>query len=230
MFQALKQQLLASLDDIPRWVETRDLLLNPNSCLQIFSAPNSFAVWLEQDAIGAIIGTPTEPLGGISHCDEILAFNNNYQMLANLLPTHLCEHANIYQQSGEVGKSTHSVRSLTLHDIEPLAQSNNALFAELQWALFHGAPAFAALHHEQVVAFAYASAQSEHYWDMSIDTLAEHRQQGFACAAARALINAMNEQGKQGVWGALDSNEASNQLALKLGYQLVDELWLFSAQ
>lgn len=230
MKKTLQQQLLASLDDIPRLVETRDLLRHANSQVLSFADHNSFAVWLPSEALGAIVGQPSTGLAPLHDCDEIIAFANNYQSLRTQLPNYHCQRVNVYLQPSLVASPRHTVKAVTLHDIEYLVDEDNSLFAELKWALIHDIPVWASMHNQQPVAFAYAGAQSEGYWDMAIDTLLPYRGQGFAHSAASAMLQHMHGTGKRGVWSALHSNPASNRLALKLGYQLVDELWLFSAQ
>lgn len=68
------------------------------------------------------------------------------------------------------------------------------------------------------VAFCYPVWQTERWWDVSIDTLAEFRQRGFGARAARALIRHMRRGGRAPVWGALDTNAPSRALAARLGF------------
>ena len=68
------------------------------------------------------------------------------------------------------------------------------------------------------VAFCYPVWQTERWWDVSIDTLAPFRRRGFGARAARALVRHMRRAGRAPVWGALDTNTASRQLAARLGF------------
>lgn len=68
------------------------------------------------------------------------------------------------------------------------------------------------------VSFCYPVWQTESWWDVSIDTLANYRTRGFGARAARAMIRHMRRGGRAPVWGALDGNTASRALAARLGF------------
>jgi GNAT superfamily N-acetyltransferase len=80
----------------------------------------------------------------------------------------------------------------------------------------------------QPVAFSYAGAATESLWDISIDTLREHRRSGHAALCVAHLIRHMWARGKRPVWQAVEENPASWRLAQKLGFVPVDELALFA--
>ncbi len=63
---------------------------------------------------------------------------------------------------------------------------------------------------------------------MTIDTLEDFRRRGFAEAAVRELARHLRAQGREPVWGAAEDNPASLALARKLGFQVVDRVYLFS--
>lgn len=78
------------------------------------------------------------------------------------------------------------------------------------------------------VSFCHAEVQTETLWDVSIDTLEDHRRKGYAEKAVTHLAEHMlDERNKRPVWGALETNEASLRLAAKLGFRPVDELVAF---
>jgi RimJ/RimL family protein N-acetyltransferase len=79
------------------------------------------------------------------------------------------------------------------------------------------------------VAFCYPVWQTESWWDVSIDTLAEYRTRGFGARAARALIRHMRRGGRAPVWGALDTNAPSRALAARLGFIETAGLAVFTA-
>ena len=74
----------------------------------------------------------------------------------------------------------------------------------------------------------YPCWQTERLWDVSIDTLDEHRGQSLGVAAVRFMIDHMRRGGRAPVWGALESNRASLRLAAKLGFVPVDRIVAFS--
>ncbi len=78
------------------------------------------------------------------------------------------------------------------------------------------------------VAFCYAGYETETFWDVSIDTLEEHRGRGFARECCEHMIGHMARHGKDPVWGALEGNAASRRLAASLGFAPAGELALFA--
>ena len=72
------------------------------------------------------------------------------------------------------------------------------------------------------VSFCYPHHQSERHWDVSVDTIEGHRRAGHAARAfGAAHEHLLVREGKLPVWGALASNEASVQMAERLGFQPV---------
>ena len=77
---------------------------------------------------------------------------------------------------------------------------------------------------DRPVAFCYSGWETDRHWDVSIDTLEGYRRRGLATAAATCLIHHMAARGKTAVWGSVESNTASTELARKLGLAEVDRL------
>jgi hypothetical protein len=78
------------------------------------------------------------------------------------------------------------------------------------------------------VSFAYAPWRSQRWFDVSVDTVAGFRQLGLATRVAAAMIRAERAAGREPVWGAVESNDASLRLAARLGFVEVDALWVAS--
>lgn len=76
------------------------------------------------------------------------------------------------------------------------------------------------------VSFAYAPWRSERWFDVSVDTLTAARQLGLATVTASAMIRHERALGREPVWGADESNTASLQLAKRLGFTPIDEIWV----
>lgn len=112
-----------------------------------------------------------------------------------------------------------------LTDARRIGHVTGELRAELGDALAHG-PVVAACAGGMPVAFCYGT-ESETWWDTAIDTLEPFRRRGFAAAAFERMMELMAERGKQPVWGALESNTASMELAKRLGFVPCDRLWLW---
>jgi GNAT superfamily N-acetyltransferase len=77
------------------------------------------------------------------------------------------------------------------------------------------------------VSFCYGGSQTESLWDISIDTLAEYRNRGYAALCVAFLIEDFRRRGLEPVWGAVESNIPSMKLAAKLGFTPVDRLVVF---
>ena len=80
----------------------------------------------------------------------------------------------------------------------------------------------------QPVAFCYPALQTESLWDVSVETLAEYRGRRLAGRVARAMIRYMRDRGKAPVWGALESNAASLNVARRLGFVDAGRLAVFT--
>ena len=74
---------------------------------------------------------------------------------------------------------------------------------------------------------AYAHWETEGQFDISVDTVPECRRQGLARVAVSKLIRTQGRCGRRPVWGAMASNIASQRLAERLGFRIVDEVVLF---
>ena len=78
------------------------------------------------------------------------------------------------------------------------------------------------------VSFCYPVWRTETLWDVSIDTLESHRRRGFAAHVAGFMIDRMLEDGREPVWGAMASNEATLRLGRGLGFTPAAEIVVFS--
>jgi RimJ/RimL family protein N-acetyltransferase len=78
------------------------------------------------------------------------------------------------------------------------------------------------------VAFCYPALRTERWWDISVETLEEHRRQGHAARAVRVMSRHMWESGRSPVWGATIGNAASMATARSLGFHEVGRLCVFS--
>jgi RimJ/RimL family protein N-acetyltransferase len=79
------------------------------------------------------------------------------------------------------------------------------------------------------VSFCYPVFRTEAWWDVSVETLEEHRRHGHASRAARAMIRHMWRTGRAPVWGARIGNDASFSLAHRLGFREVGRLAVLTA-
>ncbi len=82
----------------------------------------------------------------------------------------------------------------------------------------------ASLAGDSIASLVYAFVETEAYWDVSIDTLADFRREGFATSSAAFLIQRQLARGLRPVWGASATNEASMRLAARLGFEREGEI------
>lgn len=83
-----KRRLLAQLPDVPRWIETRDLLRDTSSSLLENRGDGGFVVWSERYGLGSVVGrAPREAVVlAACVCPEVIAFPENIQTVRDLLP------------------------------------------------------------------------------------------------------------------------------------------------
>lgn len=79
------------------------------------------------------------------------------------------------------------------------------------------------------VSFCYPVVRTEQWWDISVETIPEHRRRGHAVRAVRAMTRHMWESGRSPVWGATMGNVPSLTLARALGFREVARLCVFSS-
>ena len=117
------------------------------------------------------------------------------------------------------------VRLLTRED------SLDHLPAGLRHEMTHArdfAPVAAVFIDRRPVSFCYPVWTTERFWDVSIDTLEAHRGQTLGARAVSFMISAMRREGREPVWGALESNAPSLRLGAKLGFKPIGEIVVFS--
>ncbi|MCC5857792.1 MAG: GNAT family N-acetyltransferase [Ectothiorhodospiraceae bacterium] len=227
----VRQRCLSRLPDLPLWVETRDLLLRKGSKLLENPTRNGFVVWSAERGSGSVVGEPEPHALALAAGDvpELLAFTDNIERVRSFLPELEAEPATVFSAPEQLPPAPpRPCREISLSEIAAQAHLPDALVAELSGAAEHGVPVVAAFDGVLPVAFAYVASETESLWDVSIDTIQSHRRQGYAAAAVLHLMRSMREKGKSAVWGALESNPASANLARRLGFVENDRLWVLT--
>ena len=224
----LKLRCRHELPDQPRWLETRDLLAWSGSSW-IGDDVRNFVVWSEDDDLGAIVGEP-DPAAmhqAVQACEDVLAFPENIRYVREHL-THVdAELATLFQASaGTISEPNYPCRLLTRGEVTALSHLQPELRDELADVVAEGKEILAALDGNLPVAFVYVASETETLWDISIDTVETHRRRGFASAAVLSMMRIMAQRSKTAVWGAVQSNTPSLNLARKLGFIEVDQLWV----
>ena len=232
----LHNRLARGLPDIPRFVETRAMLL-ANQC-EIFGYEEgdeaSFVVYHREIETIAVIGKPSgealiQAVESGDRQGDVLAFTDNFSHVESVLPDWRSERAALHLLGGSPSLPVvpdGMVRFLRQGEVTALSGLSDELAEELAVAAKLTEIA-ATMVDNQPVSFCYAGAITEALWDISIDTREGYRNRGFAALCVAFLIDHYNREGKHPVWGAFESNTASMKLAAKLGFVPVDELLVF---
>jgi GNAT superfamily N-acetyltransferase len=228
------KDLAAALPDVPRWVEARSLLLAGLG--ELFGPEGGgFALCDPEDELVIVVGKPARNLvrqalecaGGRG---SVLATPEDAGHVSRVLSGWSSARAVIHtpgRGAERLREPVDGVRLLEPVEVERLPDMPPDLGSWLRLAASRGYPIAAAFAGELPVSFCCAAARTETLWDVSIDTLPEHRRRGHAARCAAYMIRHMNERGKRPVWGAEEDNRASLALAARLGFVPVDELVVF---
>jgi GNAT superfamily N-acetyltransferase len=232
----ITRRLLSIVPDQPKWVELRGMLLS-GRCevdgLEDAERQSFVARHAETDLV-FVYGCPArdvirQVVARQSSSEAVLCLPGDRGHVAEALPEWRSELATIYRLAdGErlpeipVG----AVRLLTPAEVEAMDHAPVELREELVEAARYS-PVAATCVELLPVSFCYAGSRTESLWDISIDTLAGHRNRGYAALCVAFLIEHFRHQGLAPVWGAVESNVASMKLAAKLGFTPVDQLVVF---
>jgi GNAT superfamily N-acetyltransferase len=227
------QQLARSLPDLPRWVETRGLLLC-GRCTVSTSA-GGFLVKALDGPLVCCVGRPDPESIREAVADpdpapdlRVLVPPEEAEHVARALPDWRRVSATIHLlEAGRWPAPDPAVDVQLLQDDLLLAFLPDGLRSELSWALPRATVAVA-FSDDVPASICYSCWETETLWDISIDTVPELRRRGLAEACTAFLMRVMRERGKEPVWGAEDTNIPSLRLAAKMGFAPVDRLILFS--
>lgn len=241
----LAARLLADLPDVPRWIETRAILRSPHA--QLFTGPvlaDGAVVRLLHDAMSAVavVGRPpasalAAALDGTTPMTPVVAQPENAQAVVEML-------AGIGARDGEAWRGERmlfhtlsaspallplaaGVSIRLLADNDALDHLPSGLRHEITHARMMCGVA-AAFTDGTASSFCYPCFTTESLWDVSIDTLEEHRGRGVAAHVVRFMIDHLRRDRLEPTWGALESNTASLHLAARLGFTPVDGNVVFS--
>ena len=229
-------RLARALPDVARFVETRSMLLSGRGevyWLEDSSSLSFVARNLETGLISIIGKPPGDVIAKVVESGgkegAVLAFEDNLELAQAALPGKRFERAILHhlERPDYLPKvPERMVRFLTRVEVETLVEVPTELRDELLVESRHTRIA-ATVIDDKPVSFCYAGAVTESFWDVSIDTLEPYRKRGYAALAFAFLVVWFTRQGKAPVWGAVESNQASRNLAARLGFNPVDELFVY---
>jgi len=235
--RAAYKRLADSLPDIPRWIETRSMLLaGEGEILGLTEDPLAFVIRDTRTSFVAVIGRPPEDaireaLHRTGEDAYLIVQEDDEPYVHPLVPRFVSYPAVLHLQSDSSRLPEVPPGAVEFIQDDDLARSEgvpDALRSELRTVLLHTQIAAAIVDGRPVV-FCYAGAETETLWDISIDTLEPYRRQGYAALAVAFLIGQMWRRRKRPVWGAEEQNAASMGLARKLGFTPVDRLFVLRA-
>ncbi|MCI0524510.1 MAG: GNAT family N-acetyltransferase [Acidobacteria bacterium] len=230
------QRLLSIVPDQPKWVELRGMLLS-GQCevdgLEDAERLSFVARHAETDLV-FVYGCPAldvvrQVVARQSSSEAVLCLPEDRGHVAEAVPEWRSELATIYRltDGGRLPEvPAGAVRLLAPSEIEAMDHAPAELREELIEAAVYS-PVAATCVEQLPVSFCYAGSRTESLWDISIDTLAGHRNRGYAALCVAFLIEHFRDHGLAPVWGALESNVASMKLAAKLSFTPVDQLVVF---
>ncbi len=229
-------RVLEHMPDAPRWVETRSMLLGGWGRIygeESWSEDFNFVVGSPELKFASVVGFPAREvlwraIGDLGTVDGLIAQIENTEHVRAALPDWKTETALLHllpDASHSPPAPRRDVRFVTAGELNDFTQLPAKLCEEHVKAarLFSVAAVY---FNDFPVSFCYA-VETESLWDISIETLEEHRNQGHARSCVAFMIEHMRGRGKQPVWGAFASNTASLKLATKLGFKIVESVTVF---
>ncbi len=239
------QKFASLLPDIPRWVETRGLLLSGRGEVMATAhqTARDFVVRGFNNRLISVVGQPPpksllEAITKSGADAEVLAMPESDDHVAAILSTKPIRSrrngwqrfpAILHQLAPPVEFRTReqaAVRFIQAQELHSLKKDFPDLVDELLDALNFTAVA-AVFVDDQPVSFCFAGGETETLWDISIETLPAYQRRGYARQAVIFLSDFMQQRNKRPVWGAEESHVASLKLAAKLGFQPVDRVIVF---
>lgn len=240
------RELLDLVPDEPRWVDYRGLLLSGRCRVWAEEDPaQGFAARATDEHFVAVWGEPGEEAVrsavGRSRSDEdlLVAAGPGAERVAAALPGWEPQRVLFHVLPGEPpaidppeGSDVAMLAPEAPPEAPDLAGLPPVLRAEVGSVLARVQPLVAARVPPggagRIVSVCSAALETETLWDVSIETVPEHRRRGHAAACFSALARWMAaERGKRPVWAAHESNPASLALAERLGFVRDSELLTF---
>ncbi len=229
--------MAVALPDIPRWVEPRSLLLS-GEC-EVFGADEDgkigecgFVVRDPEEAGISIVGRPSarairESVAREWEDEAVFSPPESRGLVSEALPEWEFGSA-IFHLTDDLSKlleaPTDDARIVELSDMD-FEDLPDDLRPWIETTFAKGTPVASAYSDGRAASFCCAASATESLWDISVDTIPEYRNRGFAARCVSVMARHMLPL--HPVWAAEESNIPSMRLAAKLGFIPVDELDVF---
>lgn len=227
-----QQLALAAVPDLPRWVEARGILLS--GAAKVFDGDSGLVIrnTAPEGRVAVVFGLPTR-----AALDAAIAWRPEVELLCppeeelfvrEEFPDWVREGALLFELRDEGALVPADDRVRLLAPDDDLAHLAPELRAELEaareryevWCAFEAGTA---------ASFAYAHWRTESLFDISIDTAPAFRRRGLARLAVSRLVRRERTAGRAPVWGAMEENAASRELAATLGFEQTDAVAILTA-
>jgi hypothetical protein len=226
--------VLASLPDLPRWVEARSMLLarrgfvidTADGCRLICGRKDRLVVPTTIELSPQVEAVATREVPGTTILlQDVMLPAGRYH-----LPDWKAEACTLYTLPPDRARGWRlpqwPTAPMSTEQIDA-ADLRQPLRDRLRDAAAH-TPVWSASMEGKAVAFAYATHITEGCFNISVETLEVARNQGLGRAAAMGLIVDRMLHGLRPVWSAVTSNEAGHGLAKRLGFTPVDLQWVLT--
>lgn len=231
----LGTDVLASLPDLPRWVDARGMLMArrafvvdiADGCRLICGRKDRLVVPITVELSPQIEAAVTREVPGATILlQDVMLPAGRFH-----LPDWTAEPATVYTLPPDRARGwrlpSWPTAPMTLEQIDAAADVPTDLRDQLRDAVVRTS-VWSASMEGQPVAFAHAAHTTESWFDVSVHTLERARNRGLGRAAAMGLIVDRLLRGLRPVWCAAKSNDASHGLARRLGFEPVDLLWVLT--
>lgn len=226
---------LTRIPDLPRWIDTRGMLLSGRSV--VFAPSGAEITAVPDSALASIVGRPpaesirdvvlelsgdVNVLSQMEDADYVMAALGGWRrqrVIVHVLPAVMPREQDLDPKARVFNRRTapgvdHVPEHLRRELLDALNGRTVSRFVPgalpASGAVVSGltVPMAAVWADGRPVSFCYPVWQTETLWDVSIETLAPYRRQHLGARAARTLIRYMRRTGREPVWGALETNTA----------------------
>lgn len=229
------RELARGIPDLPRWVETRSMLLSGTA--EVIGPGHDGLVVINLDyGLVCVLGRPDvgdirEAISRLSGRRAVISAPEDRDHAAEALPEYKPVTAVVHLPGGN-GLRLPDVPANAVRLLDPGEAAGSLewvpedLARELRFAV-RRSPVAAALSGGAPVSFCYAAARTETLWDVAINTVEDFRRLGMAEMCVAYMVGLMRGAGLTPVWGAEEDNLGSLALARKLGFVPMDEVAVF---